>query len=539
MAKCGHIFCLHCLIRFMHSTDESAHSPEKKPRWKPCPICWNIIYITETRPLRWYIGQEQQPPREGGDIVLRLVARATGSTLAVPKDTSPSLGKDEDIPWHFAADVMDFAHVMKGTGDYMVAQYDDEIEQLEKVEHHDELMFGEDPEWTRRAIRAINDAKDRFRAIPNGPQDHQASKESMPVLSNPTGQNEESSAVFGLEEIPENWEDSTDTGAQHRRSLSPQSLSSVTADHIKVSALSSSLADLRMAQTNAPAISNYYFYHALLHYYLSSLDIRILKAAFGDFSAFPSTILPRVERVSTGHVVDDDIRKRAKYLAHLPRGCEVAFLECDWTDTVPAEVLEHFKPEIDRRRKRNHEKETREEKDRIKAEKEEYDQRYAAARRRRAGSTDNRIRPEDFQPLVACDLEEQSGEAIDTGAETMSPMWSASKNKTNGSAFASLASPSTSPSDSRTVWGTAAIAPVSPTIHSTPAPDSNPPDDGWLQGWEDQLVAGDQDVISQLEGLESATPGSASKPQGGVASGKKKKGKKITLMSTNARRGAF
>jgi hypothetical protein len=57
MAKCGHIFCLPCLIRYMHSTDDSAPMPEKKARWKKCPICWDSVYISETRPVRWYTGQ--------------------------------------------------------------------------------------------------------------------------------------------------------------------------------------------------------------------------------------------------------------------------------------------------------------------------------------------------------------------------------------------------------------------------------------------------------------------------------------------------
>ena len=37
-----------------------------------------------------------------------------------------------------------------------------------------------------------------------------------------------------------------------------------------------------------------YFYQALPNYYLSTLDIKILRAAFGSYSNLPSTILPRV-----------------------------------------------------------------------------------------------------------------------------------------------------------------------------------------------------------------------------------------------------
>ena len=98
--------------------------------------------------------------------------------------------------------------------------------------------------------------------------------------------------------------------------------------------------------------------------------------------------------MSTGHVVDDELRKRTKYLAHLPYGCEVGFLECDWTDTVAPEVLERFRPEIERRRKKHTEKETKEEKARQRAEKAEYAE-FASARRRRPSMTE-RFSADDF-----------------------------------------------------------------------------------------------------------------------------------------------
>ncbi|CRK36016.1 hypothetical protein BN1723_020391, partial [Verticillium longisporum] len=38
MAKCGHIFCLPCLIRFMSASDDDAKN-NRGARWKKCPIC--------------------------------------------------------------------------------------------------------------------------------------------------------------------------------------------------------------------------------------------------------------------------------------------------------------------------------------------------------------------------------------------------------------------------------------------------------------------------------------------------------------------
>ena len=74
---------------------------------------------------------------------------------------------------------------------------------------------------------------------------------------------------------------------------------------------------------------------------------------------------------------------------------------------------------------------------------------------------------------------------------------------------------------------------MSPVLHSAPPPQPHE-DDGWLQNWEKDLLQEDE-LVTQAQALslgESSRSGAAS---GG---GKKKKAKKITLMSTNARRGA-
>ncbi|KAF1952713.1 hypothetical protein CC80DRAFT_172890 [Byssothecium circinans] len=539
MARCGHIFCLPCLIRYMHSEDDGRSMPEKKARSKKCALCLDSIYISETRPLRWYMGQESEPPREGGDVVLRLVMRSAGSTLAMPRDGANALAQDDDIPWHHAAEVMDYARVMRGGEDYIIEQFDNEIRELQQQEKEDELMFGEDNiEWVRRAIRSINEAKEKARGMGNPPEPAVKPTESKPkkapIIYYEEGENTPEmylmqNAARGGQSLPLHIHVSTseatastngdETGSNGARKLSVSSHSSRTTSH----AISSTMAEIKNRQQHdtSHTPSEYYFYQALLHYYLSPLDIRILKAAFGNFATFPSTILPRVERVSTGHVIDDDMRKRTKYLAHLPYGCEVSFLECDWTDTVAPEVLERFQPEIERRRKRHTDKESKEEKARLRAEKAEY-----AEFRKKRSSISERFSTDDFQPLA-------SGSVADTtifaDAETAStsPPWP----NRRGQGFASLASPSTSPSAPRTVWGTAVVAGTSPII----APqDHGASDDGWLQGWEKDLLQ-EGDVIAQAQAMSLGEEEAPKKQAGG---GKKKKGKKITLMSTNVRRGA-
>ncbi|KAI1081122.1 hypothetical protein F5B20DRAFT_588647 [Whalleya microplaca] len=456
MARCGHIFCLPCLLRFMNSTNDDEPSPRKEVRWKNCPICEDAFRLSEVRPVRFYAGQENPLPRPGEDVVLRLMVRDSGSTLALPNEGGLDVvNLGEDVPWHFAANIMDYARIMKGTNGYIAEQYNREIDDLRRQAQEDEFQFGiEEGDWTQRAIRAINTARDKIR----------------------------------------DEKDDEETTRQ-------------------TSAL----------KEKQPAGQKFHFYTAPPHLYLSPLDIRILKTKFGDFSNFPSTLLPRVEHISTGHVVDDALRKRAKYLGHLPYGCVVSFLECDWTDIVPADILETFSNDLERRRKLHRDKAAQEDRERLQAERLEAAAIGRSTRRHFDQANDDKFEPtpamkeEDFQPL---------GSVEGTTPPNPRP------------GFGHLAEVSTSPSTTKTVWGTRAAIPLSPELPAVPEREVN---DGWLK--EDDYL-GAAEIAMQMEafgidGTSAAGPSNAAGTNGttGTTGGKKKKKQKITLMSTGGRRG--
>jgi hypothetical protein len=461
MAKCGHIFCLPCLMRFMN-TSNSDEPAKKQNRWRKCPICEDSVYLSDVRPVRFYAGQECPLPRKGDDVILRLMMRSARSTLALPKESAAEvLQSGEDIPWHFAANVLDYARIMRGTNNYMVEQFDREIEDLLRQEKEDELLYHEDSEWTQKAIKAIRTAK---------------------------------------EKVAESGE--SETAPATTATLEPSQPKQVEQD--------------------------FYFYTSPPHLYLSPLDIRILKTKYGSFSAFPSTLLPRVEHISTGHVVDEGLRKRAKYLSHLPRGCLISFLECDWTDIVSSEILATFSDEIERRRKRNREKAIQEERERLQAERLEA----AAIRdaRRNFGAAEEGVTVR-FGNAGLNEPPVDMNDFLPLGAESTTP-----PNPRPG--FSPLADMSTSPTGRRTVWGTPLVG--GPPEALPPRPQV---DDGWLKDTDVLETLGAADIAVQLEALGVETDGATSSaaasagavPTGG--GGKKKKKQKITLMSTGGRRG--
>lgn len=453
MAKCGHIFCLPCLIRFMNSVSSEDEAKGRGPKWKKCPICEDSIYMQDVRPVRFYAGQESPFPRIGDDVVLRLMARNANSTMALPRESgSDALYSVDDIPWHFAANVLDYARMMKGTTDYMSAQYDEEIAALDQQAKEDETLFGQNDEGSQKAIRAITAAKEKLT--------------ELQVVESPS------------------------------TSVKP----STDAD--------------------------FYFYSSPPHLYLSPLDIRILKTKYGSFSSFPSTLLPRVEHISTGHVVDDAMRRRAKYLGHLPRGCVVNFLECDWTDIVPEETLASFSGEIERRRRRNRDKETQEERERLQAE------RVEAANLRKTTGYQRLPEPLEEDSAPRMDLEEFQPLSGHSGTTPPDPR----------PGFETLADMSTSPSNQKTVWGTRVIN-GSPEMAAAHPSDVN---DGWLR---DEDLFDTTDIAMQIQAIEAAEssfrpddiggagPSISGGGNGGSGGGKKKKKQKITLMSTGGRRG--
>ena len=121
-----------------------------------------------------------------------------------------------------------------------------------------------------------------------------------------------------------------------------------------------------------PSTSAYYFYQAAsgLPIFLHPLDIKVLSSHFGAYAAFPDSIAVRVEAASEGSV-DADLRRRCKYLSHIPEGADVVFVEADLEGVVGAEGLRAFEGAIKARRARRREKGRRDEKARIRAEERE------------------------------------------------------------------------------------------------------------------------------------------------------------------------
>lgn len=493
MTRCGHIFCLPCIIHYMKIADDEKEESKavRGVQYKNCPICLDPVCMGDIRPVRWHTATDEPdaPIASGSRINFRLMKRTGKGTLSLPHGQSSSFALDTPVPWHFTPDAIDYARIMLGTRDYMDEHLDLDNAALEIQSEEDEMMYGDgNRPWVKLALESIKRSKSAIEGIGNWEDHPSASKEAEgeSPLPPPSGQ---------------------DPGP-------------------------------------APAHS-YFFYQALLHNYLCPLDVRILLAAFGYYDKFPDKIAPLVEHVSTGWIVGPALRKRTRYLSHLPEGCEVSFLECDFTDIVPAEVLSQFSSELDARRRRHRERTERDDRRREHAEMVERQVQLSEMGTRRAPWAADQARPvvndADFVPLRPShpggdgENEPRAGQIGVNGTTTTTT--------TNGSH-----------PPRRTVWGTAAVPPARQSTVGTGGNGNANPDgfgsnygdggdgDGgidhpakaWTHGWDDGALA-----VAEVAAAAAAALDDADDDGGGNGKKKgKKRGRKITLLSTNVRRGA-
>jgi hypothetical protein len=102
----------------------------------------------------------------------------------------------------------------------------------------------------------------------------------------------------------------------------------------------------------------------------------------------------RVESVSEGSV-NDDLRKRCKYLSHMPEGADVVFVEADLKAVVGEDGLKAFEGPLRMRRNRRKDKERKDDRAKQRAEERERDRELAAAAR----WTPSRVSPNGSTPI--------------------------------------------------------------------------------------------------------------------------------------------
>lgn len=90
-----------------------------------------------------------------------------------------------------------------------------------------------------------------------------------------------------------------------------------------------------------------YFHQALdgQPYFLCPLTIKILRREFGSYDCFPRFLCAPVVEIEL-YLMTEELRKRHRYLQHIPIGCQLGLCELDLSSVVSSDTLREFSTEI-------------------------------------------------------------------------------------------------------------------------------------------------------------------------------------------------
>lgn len=248
-----------------------------------CPICGEVVAMIPSRatPVSFLESDSSLLPRENEEVVLTLMARPAKSTLALPVNLDLSqLQKCGTLP---DPSFVLWTRVCQGSREYAAQELAAEVKYLIGASKQSIAENGFDTEGYEEAV---NDLKRYIHSL----NTTQVSSDSQ--------------------------------SASHTRQTSMDG-SPASPDHS----------------------SSVYFYQTSFEspivYTLNSLDVSILKAAFGSFDNFPTSLIVKVLNVDFT-ILDKNSDRRYKYLSHLPEQTPIALMDCDWNGIIDPAVLEKF-----------------------------------------------------------------------------------------------------------------------------------------------------------------------------------------------------
>ncbi|KAF9074964.1 hypothetical protein BDP27DRAFT_1381018 [Rhodocollybia butyracea] len=391
MTKCGHIYCFPCILRYL-STSEN--------KWARCPLCFDSVNASQLKSVKWFDGPLHfaedaasfsssssnadipfdNAPQEGSTMRMRLIQRPQITTLALPRSTTwPSdLLPPHQAPFHFLPDVFDFSKFMLVTPSQLISDLTRDLDEL-SIERrmfagmHDDL-----------GIFFIDAAEQKVKN-----QIGKASALDTPFLR---GQIEKANRDHReiRERVVLHERRRKAEASPHASDVPQEFLALKSSSNIPSLPIPTSISTGHNSRTTPkqrrninpppPSTSTYFYYQAAsgLPLYLHPVDIRILLSHFGEYASFPDSISIRVDAFSEG-TVNDDLRKRCKYLAHLPEGADVIFVEADLEGVVGTEGLKNFEHALKMRKSRRKEKVRKDDRAKARAEERECEKRQYTA----------------------------------------------------------------------------------------------------------------------------------------------------------------
>lgn len=543
ITKCGHCFCLPCLLRHFHT------QAEYKSQAVTCPCCGLPVYIQD---LRFVVFESVQPPRIHRKMALVKLHR----TKDCPAPYLPRHGAWRHSSPYSAPAVRDIDAVFcrfnyvdpelyqSQLTENLVALESalSELQQqqsrpasaemeiiflqmaLELVRMEQQKAAEESAEERMLAKQYREPHAGMYQAFP----ERVFAKKASPAKTSreKTADANASSTVVGRPNRAESM-DSTDSQHSGRRRREGKILTPVATiylDHDTTHFYQSSDGQLCfLSRFNMTCLAA--DFTATIPDNVPDHEISLAQQR--KLRPFPDVIEGNILDKESVHLTPE-VRKRLPFLSHLPLHTDIVFVELDLNRILSDETVQHFKPEMEKRRKKRKNKAAAEKRaSRIAEEKEEARIDELKTRFLRIDPNDEffhasedppapSLTGDDFGPTVSANAAE--GRPSD-------PQMSSSIHTPRLSFRAAITSGLNSTAVTEDSFPSLSSSPSTGTESRNKPTWSSPP------GWH-----GRARVKSVKEGLPelSASPPHSAAP---VGKGKKSKGKKVLLFSTGGHRG--
>lgn len=356
ITKCGHIFCYPCILHYLELSDEA------KGQGRKCPVCWETVMKKDLKSVKWFDCRAWHTEL----TTFRLIERPNLTTLALPRSSTwPSTAvPSHHSPWEFTPDALNFANFIIASPGYMMSELSEELlelrnelallskwstsqdecdelgvvfiraaevkikEQMEKVSLLKTTFVMTE---RKKALRSVEEVIEQTRVI----------SEQTGRLASSTTDHDESSACPSTAStliapegdlpayLPNQREYILATACDVSPSMKLEESKPLDSHFIKPDAVSQITPKARKnLNPPEPTSTTYRFYQAASgeRIFLSSLDVRVLLARFGSFDCFPEYLTLKVEACTEARV-SDELRRRYRYLSHLPTGSEIRMAE--------------------------------------------------------------------------------------------------------------------------------------------------------------------------------------------------------------------
>lgn len=348
MTRCGHVYCWPCILHYLALSD--------KKSWRKCPICYEAVHIGD---LKSAVSKPHRSYTCGEMVSFQLMFRSkdslqchnANSILQKSDSKFPSLSDEPDYLKHSKLVLAEpqeiFSIIERERSELKCQLVSDGIDCPDSI-------------FVQQALDLLEERENNVRAQLTN--DNHSEKTNSP--------SSESASIGELNETMEKIILNADV--KEFVPLDKQSLgtpSDDSGDFIIDTDGDLTLNDMDIIPVNTASNHNgFYFYQSSdgQHLYLHSINVRMLQTMFGGLEHAPKTITGRIVQKESCSMTEE-LRKRLKYLQHLPVTCQldVVEIELEPSGIISEEVMNKFKDELAQRH-RNRQRRAREERKREK-----------------------------------------------------------------------------------------------------------------------------------------------------------------------------